>query len=362
MLFAHEYSKLCCLAEQDSKRRRRKKRQLEKRTPRASANGFLTYSFTPVVSRQVGLLGQAKQVQQEFFQSLANLAEFYQLKVSCKNSLPYPLNIQDAFEKVKKAFDKNPTGLQLIVAKDATHKACVCTVKPYDTGQCLYYLPVKPLVSLLYNKRTKAFADLLLSVFAYLHQIGGIPYFLYGFLAGEYEMIEEWYSTGDMDYDEEDYLAVKEIYRQMRYFGRKIFNSIRHPYHLQQFENRVQQFKPDSETGIALHKVGKQLLALYKQYPNRSIMDNIYDSPVQRGDDEKVLPDQYISFMWDGEGLLHQQLIDTINVRFQETVDVDEPVALQYFDEMPGAEQHNLGFEEPFFDSLHNLADILYAL
>jgi len=362
MLFAHEYSRLCCLAEQDGKRRRRKKRQLEKRTTCSSANGFLKYSFTPIVNREVGLLGQAKQVQQEFFQSLANLAEFYQLDISCADNLYYPMNIQDAFEKAKKAFDKKPTGLHLIIAKDKTRKACISTVKTYDTGQCLFYLPAKPLVSLMRNRRMKRQADLMLSMFAYLYQVAGIPYFTYGFLSGEYDMIYEWYNTGDMDYDEADYLIMKEIYRLKDYYGKKIFKSINNEYHLQQFERRVRQFKPACEKDSALHTVSKQLLAVCKQYPTRGIMDNIYECPVQREEDEKVLPDQYISFMWDGEGMLYDQLIETINVRFQETVDMDEPAAVQYFDTMPEAEQHDLGFEEKFFDCLHNLSDVLNEL
>lgn len=362
MLFAYEYSRLCGLAEQDGKRRRRKARQLEKRTPFTSANGFLKYSFTPVISRDIGLLGEVKLVQQEFFQSLANFAEFYKLPITCTDNYCYPLNIKVAFENAKKAFDKMPTGLHVIIVKDESRIACISTVKTYNTGQCLYYLPVKPLVSLMQERSMRKRSDLLLSVFAYLYQVGRIPYFTEGFLAGEYEMIEEWYNTGDMDYDEADYLIIKEIYRQKDYYGKKIFKSIAHKYHLQQFERRAQQFKPVSKKDLALHEVSSQLLAVYRQYPTRCIMDNIYEWPVQREDDEKVLPDQYISFMWDAEGLLYDQLIETVNVRFQETVDVDEPAAIQYFDKLPKTEQHDLGFEEQLFESLHNLSDFLNSL
>lgn len=172
MLFTHEYSKLCRLAEQDGKGSRRKKMQLEKRTHCASANGFLKYSFTSVISRDIALLGQAKQIQHEFFSSLSNLAEFYQLDISCTGDLYYPFNIQDAFEKAKKAFDRKPTGLHLIISKDSTHKVCISTVKTYDTGQCLYYLPIKPLVSLLHNRQTKKQSGLLLSVSAACHAAG----------------------------------------------------------------------------------------------------------------------------------------------------------------------------------------------
>lgn len=362
MLFAHEYSRLCCLAEQDGKRLRRKKRQLQKRTPCTSANGFLRYSFTPVVNREVGLLGRAKQVQQEFFQSLANLAEFYQLEIFCKGSLCYPLNIKGAFEKAQKAFDKKRKGLHLIIAKDKTRKACISTVKTYDTGNCLYYLPVKPLVSLMQNRRTKKQANLLLSVFAYLHQVCGIPYFTDGFLAGEYEMIYKWYTTDESEYDEEYYNAFIQAYKQMNYLGSKLLKSISHNYHLKQFETRVRQFKPVGEKDIALHGVSLQLLAVYKEYPARSIIYNIHECPTEREENEKIWPNQYISFMWDAEGCIYDQLIETVNTRFQETLAIDEPFAVQYFDNLPEAEQHDLGFEEQFFDSLHNLSDVLNGL
>jgi len=315
-----------------------------------------------VVNREVGLLGQAKQVQQEFFQSLANLAEFYQLDISCEGNLCYPLNIKEAFEKAQKAFDKKRTGLHLIIAKDKTRKACISTVKTYDTGICLYYLPVKPLLSMMRNRQTKKQANLLLSVFAYLYQVGGIPYFMEGFLAGEYDMIYEWYTTDESEYDEEYYNAVIQGYRQINYFGKKLFKSISHRYHLQQLERRVRQFKPVGEKDIALHQASLQLLAVYNQYPSRGIMDNIHGCATGLEEDEKVLPEQYISFMWDGEGIVYDQLIETVNTRFQETVDIDEPVAVQYFDSLPEKEQHDLGFEEQFFDSLHNLSDVLNDL
>lgn len=362
MLFAHEYSKLCCLAEQDGKRRRRKKRQLEKRAPCTAANGFLRHSFTPVVNREVGLLGQAKQVQQEFFQSLANLAEFYQLEITCEASLCYPLNIKTAFEKVQKAFDEKRTGLHVIIAKDKRRKACVSTVKTYDTGTCLYYLPVKPLISLMQNRRTKKQANLLLSVFAYLHQVCGIPYFTEGFLAGEYEILYEWYTTDEPDYDEEYYHAFIQAYEQMGYFGGKLLKSICHKYHLKLFETRARQFKPMGEIDTALHEVALQLLAVYMAYPAQSIMDNIPECPTEQEDDEKILPNQYISFMWDAEGFIYDQLVETVNTRFQETLAVAEPFAVQYFDKLPEKELHDLGFAEQFFDSLNNLATVLNEL
>lgn len=360
MLTTQGHSKVCNHIGRDEKRGRHKKRGLAERAGYAAANGFLKHAFAPVIGRELGLLGQPRQVEWEFFNSLSNLALLYGLDLTCKDRLAYPLNIAQAFEEAKKQFGQKRKELDLVILNDTTHKACIATAKAYDTGNCLYYIAVKPLQLLFGNPRCRVQANLLLSIFSYLHQIAGIPDFSNGFLGGEYEMIYEWFTEEERSNDEDDcYDEIMEAYKAMRYYGKKLFKSIGHVYHLQQFEHRVRHFKPVSETDKELHAVGIQILELYKQYPTRSIFDYVCPQLDETEREERVLADQYISFFWEGEGLIYHQLIETVNTRFQETTSVDEPTALQYFDQQQIVEKHDLSFEETFFDCIDHLAEVL---
>ena len=362
MLFTHDNRSLCCLAGQNGKCRRRKKRQAAKRTRPAPANGFLNHRFTPVMGRDVGLLGVPAQVEKAFYQSLRNLVAFYHLKGDCSSKLSYPMNIKQSFDKVEKAFMQQRTGLQVVILNDATHKACVATVKAYDTGPTLFYLPLQRLVFILGKRHKRRQADLLLSVCAYLLQVAGIPFFNDGFVGGEYDMIYEWYDSGSMDYDEADFAVVRETYRQKDYHGKKLLKSLRHSYHLQQFEARVKNFRAVGKKDKELLEVSKKLLSLYRQFPERSIMDNVFGNLIEPGEEERIYPDQYISFIWDGAGMVFDQLIESVNTSFQEMPAIEEPSAVQFFDRLPDSAQHDLFFEEQFFESLHLLADILFEL
>ncbi len=104
-------------------------------------------------------------------------------------------------------------------------------------------------------------------MFAYLYQLGSVPYFTHGFSGSEYDMIYEWYTTHDTDYDEQESIVIMQAFKLMKYHGKKLFKSIIHKYHLQQFESRVRQFKPTSKMEITIHEASRQLLTLYKQYP-----------------------------------------------------------------------------------------------
>jgi len=354
-----EHSNVCRQPEQDGKRRRRTKQQVKKCAAFPANNGFLRKAFVPIISRQLGMLGQPQKIETEFYQSLKNLTAFYDLDLPDFGDLGYPLNVAKSFGKAKELFDKKSTGLELVILKNKQHKSCVTTVKTYNTGMSLFYVAVKPLYLLFNSPHQKAKANLLLSIFTYLYQVAGVPYFLDGFLGSEYDMIYEWYTNDPADYDETDYNEIMESFRVMNYFGAKLLKSIRHKYHLQQFQNRVQHFIPKTPNDGELQSVGIELLNIYLQCPDRSIFKNIQNTLIGTPEEDRILPDQYISFFWDDKGAVYEQLMETINVSFQEISGIDEPTAIQCFDHRQDKESHDLEFENKFFNSLGNLSDVL---
>lgn len=342
-------------------RRRHPKGQAKKRPRFDAANGILNKTFAPIIGRDLGMLGSPREIEREFYHSLSNFAALYGLKIPPARE-EYPLNITQAFEVVKQQFSALDTGLQVIILKEKKHKACVTTVKTYDTGMCLFYIAVKPLVLLLQNPHKKTQANLLLSVFAYLRQVAGVPDFHDGFVGGYYQTIQEWYTQDPRDYDEDVCNELTSTYRSMEYFGRKVFKSIRNKYHLEQFENRVRSFAPKTANDRELLATGTEILNLYLAYPERRIMDNMYYGFFEPEQEDRILPDQYISFFWEAEGMVYEQLMECINVDFQEICCIEEPLSFQLFDTPQTAQAHSLVFEETFFECLHKLADLLDIL
>ncbi len=189
-----------------------------------------------------------------------------------------------------------------------------------------------------------------------------MPYFIDGFLEGEYEHIYDWYSQDPDEYDQKEYTEMLQDYKAMNFFGKKLLKSIKHKYHLQQFENRVITFKPTTKVDAEILRVSMLVLNLYKQYPTRNLFDNLYCRLLDPEEEERILPDQYISFSWKSDGLIFDQLLESVNCSFQEMACTEEPKAIQCFDKPQVAEKHELDFEERFFGCLDHLADLLNDL
>jgi hypothetical protein len=358
----YQYSEVRFKPRQVSQRSGYKKGRVKKCAGNTPANAFLNHSFAPIIGRYLDGLGQAAQIEKEFFASLSNLDDFFGLGLPSYKELGYPMNIIEAFKQADRTIKQKQKGLHLIILNDSKHKACIANVKNYDTGMCLYYIPIQPLQLLLKQPDKRAKANLLLSVFAYLYQVAKMPYHNEGYLEATYDMIYNWYEEDAEACDEEDYYAIKQAYRAMNYYSSKIFKSIRHPYTLEQFAYRVERYSVKSANDKELHEVSKQLLALYRQHPNRGIFDNIHHALIEPAVEERITPDEYISFFWQADGIIYQQLMETVNLDFQEKCVIDEPAYIQYFDQPQKKVQCEFGFEETFFECLHQLSDVLNEL
>lgn len=351
-------SQLCQKPRLSSQRRRRAKRPVDKRPQRNAANGFLRKSFSPIIGQSIAMLGNYKEIEKEYFTSLKHFVALHGLNLPAIDGT-YPANIARSFSTIKDEFEKKNTGLGLIILKDEKRRACIVTYKNCDTGMCLFYVAVKPLARLLLNPHKKRQAQLLLSVFAYLHQVAGMPDFHDGYVGSNYEAIYDSYETGWNDIDETDYREFMQWHKSMQHFGRKTFKSIRHPYHLKQFESRLKKFVPRSDADKELMKVSTLAFELYRKYPSRKIFDNVHYNFLEADEERHILPDEYISFFWDADSFMHDQLMEYINSELQEISCTEEPIALQYFDTPQAAPAHDLAFEEAFFECLHHLADLL---
>ena len=337
------------------------KRQAAKRTHQAARHGFLDYNFCPVTGRELNRLGSVRQVEQAFFTSLQHLATLYGLELPAFKKQDYPLNITHAFAWAKGQMGKVAPDIEVKIINNTGHAACIATVKTFSTGNWLFYVPVEPLYRIGKHPKNRTKRNLILSAFAYLHQIGGMPYFDGDFLGGMYEMIANWFTEDPTAFDEDDYKAVVQDIHLMNYYGDKLFKSIRHPYHLQQFQSRLLAFIPQTEQDKQLWEICDKLHSLWQGFPQRNFFENMSMGLLDKDPDneECIYAHQYLSFFWSGNGLLYDNLMESINSQFQEAVLIEEPLSVQLFDKPQEMERHDLSFEGRLYDYLADFFDVL---
>jgi hypothetical protein len=350
------------LPRQAARQRRDKEKETQIRTAEFNGYGFLKTGFLPVTDTIHEELKCTGKIEREFFNSLSNLVALYGFQPLDVKGKVFPYSILLAYRHAVEQVKKSNPALQLLIIQDKEHAACLATVKQMDTGATLYYVPVRPLYELLQDRSNKKLAELLLSVYTYLYQVAGIPYYRdsSSYMYYTYEMMEEWIRDNPTDWDEEDFTAQVSCLNSLSYYGDRIKRKIRNPYNLQQFEKRVSQYVPKTIDEERLHELSRKFISLYQQFPNRSIMDNIHDRIIEPQKDERIYPDQYISFYWDYKDCLYQSLFETVNMELQEKEVTEEPLSIQLFDKpQEKIQTHEMEFEIRFFDLLHELNDLL---
>lgn len=337
--------------------RKGKKGQAEVRTPEPAGHGFLKHRFLPLAGD--GALNRRKERERKILSSLDNLAVLYGFTAMDVSVQPYPYNILLAFRYAEQQLEQADKTLHLLLLEEG-NKVCIATAKEASTGTTLFYIPVYPLWCLLQDRQYRQEAKLLLSVFAYLRQVAGVPYFDdYSPVQGHYGILQEWISEEDDFTDQTEREVSNSLLNCAFHFGKKTGKQIAHPYHLEQFSQRLQSFKPSGAFGNALNKIAKDFYQLYQTYPGCNIMDNVHEGILQPNEEQRIYMEQVVSFIWDENGWLGQQLVEMACSELNEMSAMDDPVALQFFDIQQTSITHDLQFENSLFELLHELSDVL---
>jgi len=210
------------------------------RTAGHRRNGFLTHQFKPFWAFQ----GNRDRAEREFFCSLSQLCTYYDLKVPQSANEVFPKHIYQTWRSVCEALKAKDSRLDCFIACDDNHIATLATVSRYNTGTNLFYIPVRPLWHWVRSVEAQKLANLLLSVFAYLHQVVQIPFYTENgsYVGGQYQMIEDWVNDDQEDADDRQ-SQLDELYT-LHNAGLKLHEQIRNHFHLEQFENVVSDFRP----------------------------------------------------------------------------------------------------------------------
>jgi hypothetical protein len=349
------------LPEQGKRYRNHQETKIKSRTPKFGGNGFLNHRFIPLINAQQEEIRNNRAIEGNFFRSLTNLAETYSFAPLDVSEKIYPDNIRSAFSYAELKLKAANPDLSLIILQDENHQATLATVLPLNLPTTLYYVAIRPVWNLLQDKAKKKLTEVLLSVFAYLYKVVQVPYYRdnSSYLSGTYEMIREWIEEDPEGLDEADYGEQIANFDAASNNGDRLRDILNNPCHLIQFEQRLKKLKPSGEWQRELHKVCMKFLNLYTSYPDRSIFDNIYEGLLYPQEEERIYPEQYLSFFWDYEDNIYQSLFETVNAELQEKSVMDEPLSIQSFAFPQEKETHNLDFEKRLFELIPELNSLL---
>lgn len=297
--------------------------------------------------------------ERDFYQSLSQLAEHYELNPISTKHFGYPYNIALALNDINKQLKnkvKDWNEIRLILEKG---KSYFTSEERYNTGATLYYIPIVPLYQLSKNPKRKSALPLLQSVCSYLYHIVKVPYYRQkdSYLFWIYEMILEWITSDDENEETSIYLSeIKQAEQIGDFMEQKIFNH----HNLTRFKDRLGNFKVKDGFDNDFFLLARNFFSLYEQYPNASIFQNL-QSNIGIGEYESdtiVSMDKYVSFCAKANGLLFQALFEAVNSDFQECTTMQEPMVIKKFDGYI-VTNNNLDFENRLFPLFEELIYIL---
>lgn len=335
-----------------------KKEQEQFRSIGTTADGFLRQPFLPLFEQSENL-PDPEQTQKGFFDSLAILTRLYGFEPLDIANKSYPYNILLLHADIQKQFRKSQQDIELKILED-DGKVKLATNHTYNTSNTLYYIAVLPLYRLLQNKKHKQTAELLLSVFAYLYHIAGIPYYRenHSYLFYQYECMEEWLIDDLENEESEEGNSIISEFNKAIYYGDVMLRKMYNPYHLNCFQKRIDNYNISNFFEKECLSVAKTALALLLEYPNDTIFKNTSN---QKYDNDEVVikAEQYISFVAESDRVLYENIARIVNDEFNECSEIEEPTLLQIYDAENILSDKALDFEYRLFPLLNDLCTLL---
>jgi hypothetical protein len=348
-----------------------KAKPIAKRTNGNDRNGFLTHTFQPFWACYVN----KERAEKEFFCSLSNICQYYDLQVPDVSNETYPQNIYHAWQVTAERIQHIDKKMDCIILRDKQHVASIATVRQFSTDMTLYYIPARPLWNLVQSAKMQSLADVVISLFAYLHQVVKIEWFSESdtYLGGQYNYVEEMIHEDEYDYEineddsinpikDEDKafreLQLGELYT-LKNAGQHLYRKISNSDTLNRMEETVMNYSHDEQRDNDWAILAIEFVQLYREYPERSFFDNIHPELFYPEIEERVHPDQYISFYWSGRDCLNDTVFDIINCELQEKGVTDEPITLEVFDTLEKKGTDNFGFETRLLALIDRLIELL---
>jgi hypothetical protein len=342
-----------------ARRRPGKKAKTAKRTEGYAPHDFLKQSFLPVSHFYGYRKDKTTLLEQQFFTSLENLCERFGLMPDNHQSNPFPHNILAALHDVEKKLKLAVADLELLITENEG-VITLATVQELGIDYTLCYVPINAL-DWLHAKSNKQTYLLLASLFAYLHQLIGMPV-MSDFLTDCYDAVENWVENDNDELDDEDLKLKKATLTEMRRKSKILEGVVRDQAHLHEFASRVFAFQAQNETEHELHEIAKEIYQLYQDFPSNNFYQQIESGYSEYPDDDRGYPDQYFSFFWDDNGWLEEDVMHYVNSYLQEVCTFDQPVAIEYFNIKVVGNRPSLDFEKRLLNLIGQLSTTTYKL
>lgn len=327
----------------------------KKRSQEYIAADFLNETFKPYV-RKV-FTGNPIQLEREFFNSLSNLCRLYGLEEWDYAGFQFPLNISTAYKETCKRLESIDSALSLAIVSDS-NRVTVATYRELTNAYYLYFVPFRPLFSLLKQPEYADLSALLLSVYAYLYGVIRIPSFgnTYSYMRSVYETLLEEYIGCATDYEEDMSRYVRSIKNALFYVG-GIEKKIRGSRHLLAFEERLDRYVPKTDVEREIKEAAIGLYGLYRKYPQRAMSDNLNTGFLDPDAECTIYLDEYLSFVWDTKDWVIEDIVRYINSDCQEATSEVAPCSVQLFHEPQYKEIIDLSFEQNVFRLINDLTE-----
>ena len=148
---------------QASRCRKRSKNKTRSSSREFDRNGFLNYSFNPLFVDKFGIINNKRNAEEQFFLSVDYFCSLYKLQKPEIEDL-YPINLINTYNELSQNLVQINKDLQLLIVETGCNKYSLATLKQFNTGWTLYYIPVRPLFDLIQTGKSKPTANLLISI------------------------------------------------------------------------------------------------------------------------------------------------------------------------------------------------------
>ncbi|WP_316787741.1 hypothetical protein [Pedobacter frigoris] len=333
-----------------------------KRAVSTFAADFLKDHFPPL-SEETEILCKQQQVESVFFSQIRYFADRYNFIIPKVDMVVYPYNIYLVMQEANQFLSSKKIEDRLYLIESSEGNICLLTASTFNTSGTVYYFPLKSLWTLSLSKKHKQEYRLLLSVFAYCYQVLKMPYYNGCHHVGYYyEAMEEGLECNeeglDKEYQKECLAEIRLAYQA----GRELETHILKPCQLKGWQRRLDRFNIYTPFGRALYQLALNFYDLYQHFPEKSFHENIYCGLIEPDAENRLYPDQYISFVWSNDGQLAEDLYNYFNCDADEAQVVEEPLKITLYDKAQGTQLSDLRFETRLFELFGELADMLQMI
>lgn len=328
----------------------------------AAAYGFLKTRFLP---HYIGQAVADRREKENFYRSFKLLCEHYKVKPVDTTGFAYPYGREVALHDASRLLNrKYPQHIEMELLEGNGDFIVQATETCY-TGNTLFYIPVLPVYYMMKDKKHRKAARLLLCVFTYLYHTARIPYYTEdSFLYWQYEMVSEWLTGGPDDWEQTDFNDYVSQLRAALNYGETMLRRLWNTIHLERFGEWLKAFTPCDDLDMECHAIAQKFYALWQHYPETSIYTHADTSCLRDleedgyDDYECITMEKYIGFVACTDGWLYENVQQSVNAYFNESVSKQEPLLKRYFDRQP-KDTDNLDFECRLFPLLNELCYLL---